>query len=149
MGRFAPRSRGHCPDFPGARPMRRTPATPSVAMVRSARTRSFDSRDLQLSGSARSARFSGAARRPAFLRRRVAVRTSHPASLPAPGCGPASPQSGNARSPGPDDRRPLLDTLELGTMVQIDLPSRRFEPRFYGVGAWTSHLHLAYDLAAV
>jgi hypothetical protein len=34
-------------------------------------------------------------------------------------------------------------------MVQIDLPSHRFEPRLYGVGAWTSHLHFAYDLVAV
>lgn len=34
-------------------------------------------------------------------------------------------------------------------MVQIDLPSRRFEPRIYGVGAWTGHLHFACDLMAV
>jgi hypothetical protein len=34
-------------------------------------------------------------------------------------------------------------------MIQIDLPSRPFEPRIYGVGAWTSHLHFAYDLVAV
>jgi hypothetical protein len=34
-------------------------------------------------------------------------------------------------------------------MVQIDLPSRHFEPRIYGVGAWTNHLHFAYDLLAV
>src|ERR1700704_1274062 len=34
-------------------------------------------------------------------------------------------------------------------MVQIDLPSRQFEPRLYGVGAWTNHLHFAYDLVAV
>src|SRR5918992_4746058 len=33
-------------------------------------------------------------------------------------------------------------------MTNIDLPSRRFEPRIYGVGAWTSHLHFAYDLVA-
>jgi hypothetical protein len=33
-------------------------------------------------------------------------------------------------------------------MTQIDLPSRPFEPRIYGVGAWTSHLHFAYDLVA-
>lgn len=31
----------------------------------------------------------------------------------------------------------------------VDLPSRHFEPRIYGVGAWTSHLHFAYDLVAV
>jgi hypothetical protein len=30
-----------------------------------------------------------------------------------------------------------------------DLPSRHFEPRIYGVGAWTNHLHFAYDLVAV
>jgi len=34
-------------------------------------------------------------------------------------------------------------------MAQIDLPSRHFEPRIYGVGAWTSHLHFACDLVAV
>jgi hypothetical protein len=34
-------------------------------------------------------------------------------------------------------------------MVHLDLPSRHFEPRIYGVGAWTSHLHFAYDLVAV
>jgi hypothetical protein len=34
-------------------------------------------------------------------------------------------------------------------MVQIDLPSRQFEPRIYGVGAWTNHLHFAYDLVAL
>lgn len=32
---------------------------------------------------------------------------------------------------------------------QIDLPSRQFEPRVYGVGAWTCHLHFASDLVAV
>jgi hypothetical protein len=31
----------------------------------------------------------------------------------------------------------------------VDLPSRHFQPRIYGVGAWTSHLHFAYDLVAV
>jgi hypothetical protein len=34
-------------------------------------------------------------------------------------------------------------------MVQLDLPSRAFQPRIYGVGAWTPHLHFAYDLVAV
>ena len=34
-------------------------------------------------------------------------------------------------------------------MAQFDLPSRHFEPRIYGVGAWTPHLHFAYDLVAV
>jgi hypothetical protein len=34
-------------------------------------------------------------------------------------------------------------------MAQSDLPSRRFEPRLYGVGAWTGHLHFAFDLVAV
>ncbi len=34
-------------------------------------------------------------------------------------------------------------------MVQIDLPSHHFEPRIYGVGAWTGHIHFAYDLVAV
>jgi hypothetical protein len=33
-------------------------------------------------------------------------------------------------------------------MSHADLPSRQFEPRIYGVGAWTSHLHFAYDLVA-
>jgi hypothetical protein len=31
----------------------------------------------------------------------------------------------------------------------VDLPSRPFEPRLYGVGAWTHHLHFAYDLVAI
>src|SRR6202140_5527754 len=47
--------------------------------------------------------------------------------------------------PGPDQRGPLLDTLK----IMVDLPSRHFQPRIYGVGAWTSHLHFAYDLVAV
>src|SRR5437588_2751555 len=34
-------------------------------------------------------------------------------------------------------------------MAQFDLPSRHFEPRIYGVGAWTPHLHFAYDLVAI
>jgi hypothetical protein len=33
--------------------------------------------------------------------------------------------------------------------MPLDLPSRHFEPRIYGVGAWTPHLHFAYDLVAV
>jgi hypothetical protein len=33
-------------------------------------------------------------------------------------------------------------------MPEPNLPSRRFEPRVYGVGAWTPHLHFAYDLVA-
>jgi hypothetical protein len=33
-------------------------------------------------------------------------------------------------------------------MDQPDLPSRHFEPRLYGVGAWTPHLHFGYDLVA-
>jgi hypothetical protein len=33
-------------------------------------------------------------------------------------------------------------------MAQPDLPSCHFEPRIYGVGAWTPHLHFAYDLVA-
>ncbi len=33
-------------------------------------------------------------------------------------------------------------------MSQLDLPSRQFQPRIYGVGAWTNHLHFAYDLVA-
>jgi hypothetical protein len=38
----------------------------------------------------------------------------------------------------------------MGTeIIHADLPSRHFEPRLYGVGAWTSHLHFAYDLIAV
>ncbi|MDP9004362.1 MAG: class I SAM-dependent methyltransferase [Verrucomicrobiota bacterium] len=34
-------------------------------------------------------------------------------------------------------------------IIHAELPSRHFEPRLYGVGAWTSHLHFAYDLVAV
>ncbi len=38
----------------------------------------------------------------------------------------------------------------MGTeIIHAELPSRHFEPRIYGVGAWTSHLHFAYDLVAV
>ena len=29
-----------------------------------------------------------------------------------------------------------------------ELPSQRFQPRVYGVGAWTDHLYFAYDLVA-
>jgi hypothetical protein len=37
----------------------------------------------------------------------------------------------------------------MGTeIIHADLPSRHFEPRLYGVGAWTGHLHFAYDLVA-
>ena len=37
----------------------------------------------------------------------------------------------------------------MGTeIIHADLPSRHFEPRIYGVGAWTNHLHFAYDLVA-
>jgi hypothetical protein len=37
----------------------------------------------------------------------------------------------------------------MGTeIIHAELPSRHFEPRIYGVGAWTSHLHFAYDLVA-
>lgn len=32
---------------------------------------------------------------------------------------------------------------------QADLPSRYFKPVIYGVGAWTPHIHFAYDLMAV
>jgi hypothetical protein len=32
--------------------------------------------------------------------------------------------------------------------ITANLPSRRFKPRVYGVGAWTNHLHFAYDLIA-
>src|SRR5436190_995513 len=34
-------------------------------------------------------------------------------------------------------------------IVQADLPSRHFEPYICGIGAWTPHLHFAYDLVAV
>ncbi|HZE13885.1 MAG TPA: class I SAM-dependent methyltransferase [Chthoniobacterales bacterium] len=33
-------------------------------------------------------------------------------------------------------------------IIHGDLPSRHFEPRIYGVGAWTPHVHFAYDLVA-
>lgn len=33
--------------------------------------------------------------------------------------------------------------------IADDLPSRQFTPRIYGVGAWTAHLHFAYDLVAL
>jgi len=38
----------------------------------------------------------------------------------------------------------LMETRDITT----DLPSRRFEPRIYDMGAWTHHLHFAYDLVA-
>src|SRR5204863_9475077 len=34
-------------------------------------------------------------------------------------------------------------------IIHTDLPSRHFEPRIYGVGAWTAHLAFAFDLVAV
>src|SRR5204863_9980612 len=34
-------------------------------------------------------------------------------------------------------------------MAQLDLPSRHFKTLVYGVGAWTPHMHFAYDLVAV
>jgi hypothetical protein len=34
-------------------------------------------------------------------------------------------------------------------MTHENLPSRHFQPRVYGVGAWTPHLHFGYDLVAV
>lgn len=34
-------------------------------------------------------------------------------------------------------------------IIAADLPSRRFEPRIYGVGAWTDYIHFAYDLLAL
>ena len=38
----------------------------------------------------------------------------------------------------------------MGTeIIHADLPSRHFEPRLYGVGAWTNHLHFAYDVVAL
>jgi hypothetical protein len=33
--------------------------------------------------------------------------------------------------------------------MKMDLPSRRFQPRIYGLGAWTDNLHFAYDLVAM
>lgn len=32
---------------------------------------------------------------------------------------------------------------------QADLPSHHFTPQIYGVGAWTPHIHFAYDLVAI
>lgn len=32
--------------------------------------------------------------------------------------------------------------------ITAQFPSRHFKPRVYGVGAWTNHLHFAYDLIA-
>src|SRR3954470_22900590 len=34
-------------------------------------------------------------------------------------------------------------------IIHGDLPSRHFEPRIYGVGAWTPHLYFGYDLVAI
>jgi hypothetical protein len=32
--------------------------------------------------------------------------------------------------------------------ITADLPSRHFAPQIYGLGAWTDHVHFAYDLVA-
>ena len=32
--------------------------------------------------------------------------------------------------------------------ITANLPSRRFEPHIYDMGAWTNHIHFAYDLVA-
>ncbi|MBA3386098.1 MAG: class I SAM-dependent methyltransferase [Chthoniobacterales bacterium] len=37
----------------------------------------------------------------------------------------------------------------MGTDVLAGLASRSFQPRVYGVGAWTDNLHFAYDLVAL
>jgi|GEM_PF-985073 len=38
----------------------------------------------------------------------------------------------------------------MGTkLITADLPSHHFKPRIYDVGAWTPHLHFAFDLVAV
>ena len=34
-------------------------------------------------------------------------------------------------------------------IIGTELPSRHFQPRVYGVGAWTDHLHFGYDLVAL
>jgi hypothetical protein len=34
-------------------------------------------------------------------------------------------------------------------MISANLPSCHFDPHIYGVGAWTPHLHFAYDLVAL
>lgn len=40
--------------------------------------------------------------------------------------------------------RPAMDPAP----ILLDLPSSSFRPCIYGVGAWTDHLHFAYDLVA-
>jgi hypothetical protein len=32
--------------------------------------------------------------------------------------------------------------------MKMELPSERFQPRIYGLGAWTDNLHFACDLVA-
>ena len=34
-------------------------------------------------------------------------------------------------------------------IIGTELPSGHFQPRVYGVGAWTDHLHFGYDLVAI
>ncbi|HEY8650704.1 MAG TPA: class I SAM-dependent methyltransferase, partial [Chthoniobacterales bacterium] len=34
-------------------------------------------------------------------------------------------------------------------IIGTELPSRHFQPRIYGVGAWTDHLDFGYDLVAL
>jgi hypothetical protein len=41
--------------------------------------------------------------------------------------------------------RPMMEERE----TTIDLPSENFEPRLFGVGAWTDHLYFGYDLVAL
>ena len=43
----------------------------------------------------------------------------------------------------------MLHALMRAKTIAATLPSRRFEPLIYGVGAWTANLHFAYDLIAL
>ncbi|MEP6698574.1 MAG: class I SAM-dependent methyltransferase [Verrucomicrobiota bacterium] len=45
-----------------------------------------------------------------------------------------------------DSRKP--SSVPTRSDSRAGLPSRGFQPRIYGVGAWTAHLHFAYDLIA-
>src|SRR5919205_58785 len=40
------------------------------------------------------------------------------------------------------------DLLDHPATQSLDLLSRRFTPRQYGLGAWTEHIYFAYDLVA-
>ena len=47
----------------------------------------------------------------------------------------------------PSENKPPLANMPL--FDPLNLPSLKFQPRVYGVGAWTAHVFFAYDLVAL